>query len=302
MKNDQVLNDTISAIKLSLVKKNFALFNILSNRLITDSVFLSEKNYCLIGVFLREISQSISLIDLSEELSREIEELIILFIKNFNEIIKESREENKRIFELLWKEYVNVIKNIMIFSIVEEEEQYSQNTIYTDFAINYILKYYISEYKNFTRKKRTLTIGVLSEIDRLFKNFGFNKEHLAIKTIISFFNRTLDYKLHNYYSNENQISEDDFFMLQEYINNYLNILDNYLQGSDKILETAQDYIYDYAKEWRFLYMKYLNTIPQFIQVKRKKDEQLILPEDAKNQLRDLVTQSIIKEDKEGENE
>ncbi|TXT59309.1 MAG: hypothetical protein BAJALOKI2v1_230054 [Promethearchaeota archaeon] len=293
MNSTQVLDDTISAMISSLENYNFSLFNILSNRLITDSVFLNNKIYCIFGIFMRELSQSISLIELSKELNKQATDELLTFIEKFLE--KRDKKSEEYFYDFLWKEYSILYNNIMIFSIAEEEENYSHDKDYTNYAIDYILKFLYTELENFFLKKRPILLGVLSEIDRLFKNFGFEYKHLIIKTIISFFNRTIDYKLYEYGDKDQDLRDINEF--NNYLTQFLDIILRYLEDADKVVKKSHEYLFEYAKEWRLLYIKYLHTIPQYIQVRRPKNEQMLIPEDAKEQLKNLVSKSLLKDEK-----
>ncbi len=300
MEKNNALNDTIKAIEISVKEKNFKLVNILANRIVTDSVFLSEKFYCLFGIFVKEMSQIISFLNLTEDVSENIKEQLLFFLDEFKDLINSSSKEevqNKSI--ILWTLYKNVSENLLTLQTLKEEENYSNNIEFTEQAINYMLNFVSEEYEHFSQKKRPLLLSLINELDRIFKNFGFEIKHLVLKTCISMYNRSFDHIIYHYSKLPDLELESGDLNFQKELKNLINIFDIYLSDVNELINKSDDILFDLAKKWRHYYLTYLDTIPRFIRIKKKPEEELLIPEEAKEKLQDIVSKSIeVKGDKE----
>ncbi|NVM27404.1 MAG: hypothetical protein HWN65_01070 [Candidatus Helarchaeota archaeon] len=289
MEEFTLLDDTIIAMEKSLENKKFNWTNIFANRLVTDAVLKENSFYNLFGLLIKDSIELISLLDRVEETDKIIIKEILKFIKDFKKIVKEN-SNNK--FKLLWAQYKRFYEDLLKIQSADEEKHYRVNIDFTNQGIEHLLLLCQKELKQSVVKKRLVILGIMNELERIFKNFGFEIKHLVLKTYITLYNRTIDYIIFDAIKNKEEQSEQTKKQLLERISPFLNNLSEYNEDPNKFVENSEKYLLELAREWRTLYLTYLDLVPRSIKVRKKEKDKLVIPDEAKEQLKDMVSKSI----------
>lgn len=284
--NNILIEDLKSYLK-GLEKNDYGFCNIISNRLITDAVILESKKYTLIGTILKDVTfdyrffenKKIALDDAKENLHNMVED----FLENKNE---------SDINYILSKyfEYYNEFRKV----ITSEMEVYEENKSFSIYTTKYILNTFKDEIKNqeMPYNLDVLVYGILIEINRIIRTFGFVTQQLLLKTLLSFFGRLSEYFRYIL------ISESKIEKWKKLYFEYKEKLTNNIESfeiNDEYIKSTVNLIFEVCREWRFMFIRLLELPKsQFI------EKPISMPEIVKEDLREMVS-DLISSKLEGEN-
>ncbi len=281
----KVIIEDLEVYKKGLDKKNYQFCNVISNRITMNSVFLESKEFALIGGLLKDILPNFQKLEEEDEnkARRELIKIIDIYIKNI---------ENLDCVFIIdkYSEYYDTFKQCFNSSI----EKYTENKDYTSKVINYCLSFLKKELDedSLPLSEDLLTSGVLNEISRITRSFGCTTHQHMLKLVLSFFSKLRDYFKVLLLSDETENVEwsnrhkTHIGILKENITNY--------ELSDGYIERCLDDLYVFIKEWRLMFMRFMNIIPQIPQ-------QVRIPSRIDSELKNLVSKAVSKEIK-GEKE
>lgn len=284
--NNILIEDLKSYLK-GLEKNDYGFCNIISNRLITDAVILESKKYTLIGTILKDVTfdyrffenKKIALDDAKENLHNMVED----FLENKNE--SDINYILNKYFE-----YYNEFRKIT----TSEMEVYEENKSFSIYTTKYILNTFKDEIKNqeMSYNLDVLVYGILSEINRIIRTFGFVSQQLILKTLLSFFGRLSEYFRYIL------ISESKIEKWKKLYFEYKEKLTNNIESfeiNDEYIKSTVNLIFEVCREWRFMFIRLLELPKsQFI------EKTISMPEIVKEDLREMVS-DLISSKLEGEN-
>lgn len=289
----QCLIDSINSMEKAIQKKNYGFYNVLANRLATDSVLLENSHFVLFSMMNKDLYDNIREIDLNLNSEENIIPIILKFVKNFKELIK-SPPHN--LSTLMYGYYYQSLKELYKLHNVDEELNYNENPEFSKFAIHKIIVQMTKDIDIRKLKSRTYFIGLQNEMGRLFKNFGFNIEEIIFYSYISTLNRILDYIIYDF--SENQQDNKDDENEQKYIeivNRIIGFFNLYMKNEENFINDIKIEIFNISMKWRFFYLKYLEFIPRYIKTGKKSLQDFQMPEEEKEKLDEIVSKSIFKE-------
>ena len=289
MEEETILNDSIIAMEKSLDKRRFNWTNIFANRLVTDAVMKKNEFYNLFGIFMKDSIELISLFDRIEEIDSILIKEMQNFIVEFKKLAEKS-PENK--VEILWANYKQLYSKLLNIQSADEEKHYKENIQFTDESVEYLVTMCLNNLKESIIKKRFVIFGVMNELERIYKNYGFEIKHLVLKTYITLYNRTCDYIIYDVLEQKDEQTEETKEKLLQKITPFINNLTDYQEDPIEFIKNSEEFLLELAKEWRTLYLIYLNIVPRSVKVKKKEQDQVIVPDEAKEQLKNIVSKSI----------
>ncbi len=276
-----VLIDDLEIFKEGLKREDFSFCNILSNRLITDAVFLNSKGFVLLGVILKENLNYFALLEDFKIIKGEY----IEFINEFNQ----SEDLD---LERIINRYINFYDKIWV-DISPEHEKYEKNLDYSLFSTKYVINFLIDnlERQDVPYIRDSIIYGATNELNRIYRNFGALKYQLMLKTVLY-----LSGKLYDYYrvlilstSSKKEIWKEKIISLKLKIKNNIRSF----KIEKKYLENSLDLLFEISKQWRHLFIK-VGELSLPIQ-----REKTTIPPEIQQELEEIVskvTESELKSD------
>lgn len=266
-----ILIEDLEIYKNGLDIKDYRFCNIISNRLITNAVFLESKEYALVGAILKEVLNFFAMVEEPKNIKRELENFI-------NKIIKTDKLDILFIMEC----YLNFY-NKMRDELNPNYEKYKENKEYSLFSTKYCLKFLNEELNSqdvpYTRD--LIYFGISSELNRIFRNFGCITHQLILKALIVFLGRLYDYYRFLILSDDTKKNfwEEKYLKIKEKIKNNVVTFDI----DDEYIEKTTNLLFEICKEWRLMFIRLMDIAPQ---VKR---ENTSIPPKIKEELKGMVS-------------
>lgn len=266
-----VLIEDLEIYKNGLDIEDYKFCNIISNRLITNAVFLESKEYALVGAILKEVLNFFAIVEEPKNIKRELEYFI-------NKIIKTDKLDILFIME----GYLNFY-NKMRDELNPNYEKYKENKEYSLFSTKYCLKFLNEELNSqdvpYTRD--LIYFGISSELNRIFRNFGCITHQLILKALIVFLGRLYDYYRFLILSDDTKKNfwEEKYLKIKEKIKNNVVTFDI----DDEYIEKTTNLLFEICKEWRLMFIRLMDITPQ---VKR---ENTSIPPKIKEELKGMVS-------------
>lgn len=266
-----ILIEDLEIYKNGLDIEDYKFCNIISNRLITNAVFLESKEYALVGAILKEVLNFFAIVEEPKNIKRELEYFI-------NKIIKTDKLDILFIME----GYLNFY-NKMRDELNPNYEKYKENKEYSLFSTKYCLKFLNEELNSqdvpYTRD--LIYFGISSELNRIFRNFGCITHQLILKALIVFLGRLYDYYRFLILSDDTKKNfwEEKYLKIKEKIKNNVVTFDI----DDEYIEKTTNLLFEICKEWRLMFIRLMDITPQ---VKR---ENTSIPPKIKEELKGMVS-------------
>ena len=276
---NSILIEDIKSYLNGLEKNDYGFCNILSNRLITDAVILESKEYTLIGTILKDVTFDYRFFENKKIALDDAKENLLNMVKDFL-----NHKDELDIYYILSKyfEYHDDFRKIT----TSDMENYKENKSFSIYTTKFILDAFKDEIKNqdMPYNLDVLVYGILSEINRIIRTFGFVNQQLILKTLFSFFGKLSEYFRYILISeSKTEKWKKLFFKYKEKLTNNIELF----EINDEYITTTVDLIFEICKEWRFMFIRLLE-IPksQFI------EKPVSMPEIVKEDLREMVSDLI----------
>jgi len=278
-----VLIQDLEAYIEGLNNKDFRFCNIISNRIMTDAIFLESKEFTLLGAILKNILPDFQRIEEIHE-----ENIRKKFITVLNNYIKYQERLDYSFILNRFSEFFDESKKYFVSSY----EDYKENKDFTSKVIIYCLEFLKGELEEniLPYLDDLLTLGILNEISRASRQFGCTPHQHILQYILSF-----SYRLQDYF--KMLITSDELEYRnkwKERNNKFRNILKSNIeeyQLSDEYIVKSLENLYEFVKEWRFMFMRLMNIIPSMPSVY----SQIKIPSRIENELKDMVSKTISEE-------
>jgi hypothetical protein len=276
-----VLINDLEIFKEGLKREDFSFCNILSNRLVTDAVFLNSKSFVLLGVILKENLNYFALLEDFKTIKGE-----------YIDFINEFKQSEDLDLERIINQYINFYDEIWV-DISPEHEKYEKNLEYSLFSTKYVINFLIDnlERQDVPYIRDSIIYGATNELNRIYRNFGALKYQLMLKTVLY-----LSGKLYDYYrvlflstSSKKEIWKEKIISLKLKIKNNIS---NF-KIEKKYLENSLDLLFEISKQWRHLFIK-VGELSLPIQ-----REKTTIPPEIQQELEEIVskvTESELKSD------
>ncbi|MHA1723297.1 MAG: hypothetical protein ACTSXH_00430 [Promethearchaeota archaeon] len=282
---EYIIREDLQAYLNGLEQADFEFCNVISNRMITNSIILNLKTCTLLGVILKEITYEFRFYKdekTEQRGKRNLKNMIKKYISNKIEI-----QINDLISDYLQYYYEFRELTKIDFEIYEENLNFSQ------IVINYCLKFFIQELEknDIPLNLNLLIFGVLNEINRVIKSHGCKKEHLMLKIILNSFGRMYEYYRFFLLDEKNieRWSKKYSMLKAKLVLNLKKFIEN-----DSYIEESQDFLFEICEEWRLMFIRMLE-IPKISMIEKK----INIPEKVKEDLNEIVS-DLIRSKLEGE--
>ncbi len=276
-----VLIEDIQIYRNGLEREDYSFCNIISNRLITNAVFLESQEFNLVGAILKEILNYFAVVEDPKNLKKELN----ILIKN----VLNAKEIKVDMIMEIYLNFYNKIREELNpeFELYEDNKEYSLYS--TKFCLDFLKKEL--ETQNVPYSRDLIYFGISNELNRIYRNFGCITNQLILKTLMGFTGRLYDYYRFLILSIEpkEEFWEKKYLELKKKIKNNINEF-NY---DAEYLKKTSELLFELCKEWRFMFIRLMDITPQ---VSREKTT---IPPKIQEELKGMVskvTESELKGD------
>ncbi|TFG24168.1 MAG: hypothetical protein EU529_05110 [Promethearchaeota archaeon] len=276
-----VLKEDLKSYLNGLNDLDFGFCNILSNRIMTNSLILNSKINALLGAVLKEITYEFRFYKEDVNLKRGLRKLK----KILNNYISDKYDLDAKMIMEDYQDYYNEFRDL----IKVEREIYKDNPEFSQFSINFCLEFYIKElnFNDTPVNLDVLVFGVLNELNRVIKSHGSTSKQLMLKIILNSFGR-----MHEYFRIYLQYEEEKIKRWKESYDKFKkNLLDNLERFNDDkdYIENSIDFLFEICKEWRYMFIRMLEIPKISTSVVEK---QTTVPKKVKEDLDEIVSELI----------
>jgi len=278
--------DMAGAIK-ALEDDDVEYLNIAANRIMSNSLFGTEKKFVFPAFFLKDISFNLGLLRGSLPTSpySTAKSVAMNYARSL------SREVQNETFEplTLWKSYSDFKMELRKLTLAPIEQSIYDTTDleFSKSGFSWLLNYLQENLGSMEVPKNILLKGVLNEMVRLYRNHGTDLNGVLTISLLT----ALDWC--NDYARAISTSETSFAKIvrDEIIPNAKDSLAA-LQKTEINIEDIDNLMWKFIVQWREYFLRYLE-LPRVVLSAREEPEKAIqLPEETKKKLTEAITKSI----------
>lgn len=287
----------VKAMRKAFDIEDFGLMNILSNRMMEDSLIWNDKQMGIVGFYFKNASlyfmRGSNMIRSST--SPEVGKPSL--IKGSAEIIFDSKilqkYEDFSIRESV-KMYVlfrNKIRSALLNDI--ERSSYKENTEVTKDAVGWLNKYLSDNKEVLLSKENKLFSGVLNEADRMINLFGGLEREIFFLSLLTVIEWIYEYYERTYLRLGGEVWVE---MIKSIFYPRVEYLNELYEEKEFDKDKAANFLFDLVKSWRSMFINYMENRQVHLNVAEEKPEQTVeLPEDLKKDLTELMTRKVKEE-------
>ncbi len=275
-----VLIEDLKAFKNGLEAEDYAFCNIISNRLITNAVILKSDKHVLLGAILKELIYEYRRF----KDDNNIKKATVKFTKLIESYI--SGEKTVELSVILddylefYKDFLNIMERPM--------ESYEYNINFTNLTVKFCLEFFKNELEEnaIPINIDVITFGIINEIRRVMKSFGFDKKILMLRLVLTFFGRMYEFFRFLIVSETENTKWRDLY--QSYRSKIIQNLKSYESGEEYLNESLV-FLFELCQEWRYMFMRLLE-LPKATPI----EKEVSIPENIKEELNKMVSNLIRK--------
>ncbi|MCL5789718.1 MAG: hypothetical protein M1290_04540 [Candidatus Thermoplasmatota archaeon] len=287
----------VEAMRKAFDVEDFGLMNILSNRMMADSLIWDDKQMGIVGFYFKNAAlyfmRGSSMIRSSTSTERGKSSLIKESAKIIfdSKILQKYDDFTTGESVEMYVQFRNKIRSALLNDI--ERSSYKENKGLTKDALTWLNKYLSDNKKILLLKENKLFSGVINEADRAINLFGGLEREILFVLLLT----AIEW-IYEYYEQTYRKSDKDAWteMIESIFYPYVERLNELYEekGFDKD-QIAND-IFNLVKKWRSLFINYMeNSQVKMNFIEEKPEESVELPEDLKKELRELMTRKVREE-------
>lgn len=276
-----VLKEDLKAYLNGLDDLDFGYCNILSNRMMTNSVILESQMHALLGAVLKEITFEFRFYKDDSSLNKGLRKLK----KILKEYSSDKYELNSKQLLEDYQDYYNEFREL----IKIDREIYKDNPEFSQFSINFCLEFYKKElqFDDTPVNLDVLIFGILNEINRVIKSHGSTPNQLMLKIVLNSFGRMHEY-FRFYLQHEESKIERWKKSYDSFKKNLLLNLEKF-NDNNKYIDHSVDFLFEICKEWRYMFIRMLEIPKTSTSAVGK---QITVPKKVKEDLDEIVSDLI----------
>lgn len=278
--------DLQAAVK-ALEEEDFENMNIYSNRIMSNSIYGTERKLALPGFYLKDISFILGNIKAKTPTSAfsTAKSLANEYAKNLSE--KTSQSEFKE--EELWLQFHEFMVNIRKFSLdpIEEKAYTQPNTSFTHEAFQWLISHLDKRREILLHPKNLLLKGILNEMNRLYRNHGVELAETYSMGLMTALDRCNDYVRMSSRS-ENEFEE----RVKQEILPYLDRIIPVLKERPLDFENVNQLLWELVRKWRVYFIEFMERSHMVREAVYEPEKGIELPEETRKKLTDAITKSL----------
>jgi hypothetical protein len=282
-----VLNQDFLAAIRAYEQSDFALFNVYANRLMADTVFGREKQYGLIGFFLKSLAIDFLRLANNSDAQNGLKPIAGAFISMLREGLNLNKQEvtPKPDVTPVWQGYFAYVDSSRkVFMHPIEKQVYKDNKPFTAAAFSVLSNELLGGDWIFEENSQ-ITKAFLTESERLLRNHGGTERDLVLNSLVTALHRLLDYVKFGCSGKGNEC-------VKSHILPFVERIKEWMTANEKLpFNVAGDILADIILQWRLYFIRY-GEIGRAIPAEEKKIE---LPSEAKKRIGDTIAEALKKD-------
>lgn len=285
--------DDLKAAKEAFDKDDFALQNILGNRLLSNALFLKEdqERFLMAGFFAKDLAVELLLVSATGKtaaIASAKTAATPYFTKAYTHVLSATKFD----FEVIWKNYEDYSDRLRKYHLSDlEAHAYSENKIFTKLAVEWLL-HYLQEQRDLLLDSRSqLLEGVFNEMARIYSVHSAEPRELQALA-------TLDYLQKVYASMRQGLTNPDGSIEPSVIRSEIYPLIDELTSlftgpwNEATRSKANSVLLTLILKWRQYFIRYGELRPPS-GVAPEKGVQL--PEETRKRITEAITKSLERE-------
>ena len=280
----QVLREDIKAATKAFKENDFDYMNIFANRAMANVIMGPTIKYVLPGFFLKDVASTYRLLNLRKIKAFETAKSFGKdYLKSLSTLLPEFDERKA------WEDYYGFNLKIRKFMMNEfEETAYSENLSFSDAALEWMIKYLLTNEQMLLDPNNNFLKGVINEIVRIYQVHGGSLKMNIAASLIEALDRCYEYLEVYKGSTENLFEKKAKQEIIPYLKRIADVI--LIPKSDKEMDfSAVDSILcELVKRWREYFIQYMERPRAVIPVEKA----VRIPEEAKKKISESLTKAL----------
>jgi hypothetical protein len=275
----EVIRQDFAAATAAFEEADFSQLNMYSNRLMGNALFGNQKQYGLIGFFLKSIATDFLKGGVNTELETRLRPIASTFISRLHECLQPTTDLNG-----VWEGYFAYKESSRKLHMNSVERRvYRDNVGFTKQAFSYLADELLIGDAVF-HEHGLVSTAVLVEIDRAIRNHGAEQRELVLQSLVVAFDRLIGYMKVAFSS--------DAQGLRSTISPWLQRIKQWTSHEERLpYDEASEILCDMVFEWRRMYIRYMElgrAVP-------REERKIELPLQAKQKIGDTIAEALQKD-------
>lgn len=289
MKNMEYLSEVfqqdMKAAENALSEEDFTNLNVISNRIMSNAALADNRRFALPGFFLKDISTLLGSLK-ARESPAPFSTPLALAKEYVKKLVKDSGSPNFNENEL-WANFAKFFDSVRTYAMVPfEENTYTKNVEFTRKVYEKLITNLSDKRTFLTEPKNQLLRGIANEMGRIYYAHGGDMFAHYADAIVTALVRCDDYAKFIGEDKEGYAKAADSIVLP-YVNRAIEILKEPLN-----VGKVNDLLWDLIKEWRQLFLVYMEPRRTTITASYEAERGIPLPEETRKKLTSAITKAL----------
>ena len=284
MVEPNIIHEDLKVAISALDKRDYLHINIIGNRILSNSVFITNGPGFLVGYFIKDISlllQKIDAIEQNDEFIKKTKDVLESFAYNIEKMDDDCTK--------YWKEYIDLKRNSRDFIIKKSElDNYTVNEKFTTEVCDELICLSEKREDMFLKDNNQFIKGLTHELDRIINEFDGPDNSYVLLVLFQSLSHLFNYYLMEAISvsmNFNAKILNDKFL--PYIKKIRKIYDE----QETFMINASELLQNIGTEWRRYFLYYLEPQNQLISNERR----IELPPESRKKIGEIIKNSLERE-------
>ncbi|MDH5461166.1 MAG: hypothetical protein OEZ29_01630 [Candidatus Bathyarchaeota archaeon] len=285
----RAIKEDVKAALEAFKNDSFGAMNTLSNRIMANAIFDSDKKLILPGFFLKDVAFVFGTLKIREKATAfsTAKSYGFKYVKEIDKLVTDPIDDDK-----LWKGFHDFHRNIRKFQMSDfEEASYSENIEFTKKAFNWLLDYMDKE-KNVLFEANNLFLdGIINEMSRILRVHSGELTDIFALSLIRALERYYDYFRRKYTIPSKGVDQ------KRVINEIFPFIGKIrsIYTEKKGASEVGEILWELVKGWREFFIQYMELPTARLRLEKEVERGIELPAEVKKKLTESVTKTLEKE-------
>ncbi len=278
-----ILKENLQLANLSLASDDFQSLNIYGNRIMSDSVFMQNRESAIIGFFIKHVA--LNFLYLQTSISKQDLLDVKLVAKNFMDSIPHEVEDiNVEHLFLEFHEFNQQVKRHFVSDT--EKDVYDVNPEITDIVRLSLVNLLVSNKELLCNPNNNIINGLIGELERFCKAYDYQSKDTLTFCILVALDRYYGYFRYHHSTTDGKVDKEKTnTIISPYIENIRKLVTN----ADINYDDFTELMWELIKGWREFFIFYGET-PNI-----KPQQPITLPEESRQKLSKAFSKALEKE-------
>jgi hypothetical protein len=278
-----IFREDLQVAKNALEEEDFRTFSIISNRVMSNAIFGTERKFAIVGFMFREISMLLAQIKAITK-PTPYSTALALAKEHLKKVLKDTSSPGFS-EATLWPTYAKFLDQIRSYELPEfEAKTYRTDYRFTRGVYSSLLAYLGSNKSRLLNPRNQMLNGILNEMVRVHRSHGGELPEVYVASVMYLLSWC------DQYPKAVANSQEEFEkMVNEEI---LPLVDRAIVALKEPLdaETIGQLVWDLIRRWRYYFIEFMEQSGTIIETQRQKS--IPLPEETKKKLSTAITKSL----------